>query len=391
MDTLLAPSPTKRRFLQQGILTLIARRGRLLGQTEPGYTWVPDDPLVGWLSPALYAFHESGYIKLSRETEKRCLRVYVDNQTRWFNWRDRLACLQDELRRTAIPVLPLKGAAYIEQIYPDEGLRPLKDIDLLVPEARFLDAVQTMLDEGLVFQKAALMPSLEKLRHARPAEWPDGITLHDPVTHLQLKLRRQLLSSDWFYRGFALDPAQVWARKVANPRYDSLWPYFLSPYDTLAHLCIYQANHNLGMMVSYVDTDTWIRKRSVSWDWGEFVRTVNQWQIRSAAYHTLAYCQALMETPLPPDLLEKLDPGRIARQRVSWMISPPTVLGQPRRFGLHATALVKLALVDRSRILLKLAGSILFPEKGWLARRYGKQTSLGQHWRNLLEALRHRE
>ena len=192
--------------------------------------------------------------------------------------------------------MPLKGAAYIEQIYPDEGLRPLKDIDLLIPEARFLDAIQTMLDEGLVFQKSAVVPLLENIQHSRPAEWPASITLLDPVTRLHLTMRRQLLSSDWFYRGFALDPAQVWVRKVANPRHDSLWPYFLSPYDTLAHLCIYQANHSLRMMVAYVDTDTWIRKRSISWDWGEFVRTVNQWQIRSAAYHTLTYCQALMET-----------------------------------------------------------------------------------------------
>jgi hypothetical protein len=377
--------------LQQGILTLIARRGRLLGRSEPGYAWVPDDPVVGWLAPSLYAFHESDYIKLPREVERRCLRVYLDNQTRWFNWRDRLSCLQEELRRTAIPILPLKGAAYIEQIYPDEGLRPLKDIDLLVPEARFLDAVQTMLDEGLVFQKSDAALSLVNLQHARPAEWPGSVTLKDPVTHLHLKLRRQLLSSDWFYRGFALDPAQVWARKVANPRRDSLWPYFLSPYDTLAHLCIYQANHNLVEMVAYVDTDTWIRKRSVSWDWGEFVRTVNQWQIRSAAYHTLTYCQAMMETPLPPDLLDQLNPGHFARQRVARVTSPQAVLSQSSRLGLHATAIVKLALVDRFRILLKLAGSVLFPEKGWLARRYGKQTSLRQHWRNLLEALRRKE
>lgn len=391
MVTMLAPPPTKRIFLQQGILTLIARRGRVVGHSEPGYAWVPDDPLVGWLAPALYAFHESGYIHLPREVERQCQRVYTSNQTRWAGWRDRLAGLQDELRRAAIPILPLKGAAYIEQIYPDEGLRPLKDVDLLIPEGRFLEAIEAMLDEGLVFEKSVALPTLAKLRQARPADLPSSITLRDPITHLYLKMRRQLLSSDWFYRGFALDPNQVWMRKVANPRHDSLWPYFLSPYDTLAHLCIYQANHGLQMMVAYVDTDTWIRKRSISWDWGEFVRTVNQWQIRSAAYHTLAYCQAMMETPLPPDLLDQLDPGRFARTRVSWAISPLDVLGKTSRLRPFSKALVKLTLVDHLHILLKLMGSVLFPEKGWLARRYGQQTTLRQHWRNLLEALRHRE
>ena len=228
MATLLAPPPTKRRFLQQGVLTLIARRGRSLGYSETGYSWVPDDPLVGWLAPSLYWLHEGGYLQLSREVEKRCLDVFTSNRERWSAWHDRLACLQDELRRAAIPVLPLKGAAYIEQIYSDEGLRPLKDIDILVPEARYLDAIQTMLDEGLVFQKSAIMPSLEKLQHARPVDLPPSIMLRDPVTRLNLNVRRQLLSSDWFYRGFALNPDQIWSRKVAKP----------TPRFTLALFCV---------------------------------------------------------------------------------------------------------------------------------------------------------
>ena len=145
------------------------------------------------------------------------------------------------------------------------------------------------------------------------------------------------------------------------------------------------------MLVAYVDTDTWIRKRSVSWEWGEFVRTVNQWQIRSAAYHTLSYCQALMETPLPPDLLDQLDPGRMARQRVASLTSPQAVLNPASKGRLHFPVFVKLVLVDHLQILIKLAGNILFPEKGWLVRRYGKQTTLRQHWRNLLALIRHRE
>jgi hypothetical protein len=389
--TTLTPSPAKRRFLKQGVLTLIARRARASGHSETGFAWVPDDPLVGWLAPILYDLREGGYIKLPREVERRCLRAYTTNHERWSTWRDRLYILQEELRRAVIPVLPLKGAAYIEQIYSDEGLRPLKDVDILIPQRRFVDAIRTMLDEGLVFQSTGIAQSLESFFNARPGEWPASILLRDPATHLFLKMRSQLLSSDWFYRGFSLDPNQIWSRKVANPQRDSLWPYFLSPYDTLAHLCIYQANHNLEMLIAYVDTDIWIRKRSVSWDWGEFVRTVNQWQIRSAAYHTLSYCQALMETPLPPDLLKQLDPGTSARQRVSWLMSPGAVLNPAKRSKLYSPGLVKLALVDRFQVWLKLAARLLFPEKGWLVRRYGRPISLRQHWRALLAIARRKD
>lgn len=386
-----APPTTKRRFLQQGILTLLTRRGRALCTGETGYAWVPDDPLVGWLAAALYYFHEGQYIRLDREVEVRCQERFQFNRRRWSIWRDRLAVLQDDLRQDGIAVLPLKGAAYIEQIYPDEGLRPLKDVDVLVPEDRFLDAIKIMLDEGLVFQATETALSLDSFFKARPGEQPPSIALRDPVTQMDLKLHRKLLTSDWFYRGFALDIQQVWARKVANPRRDSLWSHFLSPYDTLAHLCVYQANHSLEMMIAFVDTDTWIRKRSASWDWGEFVRTVNQWHIRSATYHTLFYCQALMETPLPPNLLDQIDPGAFARQRIAWLTSPQVVLDPTSRSWVHSDSLVKLLLFDRFDILLKVAGGLLFPEKGWLQRRYGRIISLHQHWRNMLAMVNKRD
>lgn len=59
---------------------------------------------------------------------------------------ERRAMLLAEVVRAlaGIPALRLKGIAYIESIYGDGALRPMTDIDLLVPARRFGEAVERL-------------------------------------------------------------------------------------------------------------------------------------------------------------------------------------------------------------------------------------------------------
>jgi hypothetical protein len=50
---------------------------------------------------------------------------------------DRVAA---RLERADIPVIVLKGMALLDEVYGELGLRPMVDIDLLVPEPFFADA-----------------------------------------------------------------------------------------------------------------------------------------------------------------------------------------------------------------------------------------------------------
>jgi Uncharacterised nucleotidyltransferase len=51
-------------------------------------------------------------------------------------------------RRASIPVMRLKGISYAGTIYPEPALRPMTDIDLLVPAARFGDASLALVNLG---------------------------------------------------------------------------------------------------------------------------------------------------------------------------------------------------------------------------------------------------
>jgi len=54
------------------------------------------------------------------------------------------------LERAAIPTLLLKGAAFVADTRLDAGMRPMNDIDVLVPTARAPAAIDVLLEMGLV-------------------------------------------------------------------------------------------------------------------------------------------------------------------------------------------------------------------------------------------------
>lgn len=56
--------------------------------------------------------------------------------------------VQEQLLKAGIPVIALKGIALSSGLYKDEGLRPMGDIDLLVPEGRGMDALRVVLEMG---------------------------------------------------------------------------------------------------------------------------------------------------------------------------------------------------------------------------------------------------
>jgi hypothetical protein len=153
----------------------------------------------------------------------------------------------------------------------------------------------------------------------------------------------------------------------------------LSHYDTLAHLCLNLALHGLKNLQSYLDIDLWIRNLSDSWDWEEFLERVFQWQIRSVTYHVLSICKYLFDTPLPENILQRLDPGRLARWRVTLLISSQSILADRPSLGKRYPTLVKLALIDSFPLILVTLRRLFLPGKAWREYNpYGR--SLFAHW-----------
>ncbi len=107
-------------------------------------------------------------------------RAWLESQLR----RKRAAPLLRDLDRLGIPVLAIKGAALALQCYDDPGCRPISDLDLLVPEARFPEAHRALASAGLRPWLAARPEALRRRTHGVGFTHPD-----DPLLAIDLHAR----------------------------------------------------------------------------------------------------------------------------------------------------------------------------------------------------------
>ncbi|MGH9172321.1 MAG: nucleotidyltransferase family protein [Acidimicrobiales bacterium] len=107
----------------------------------------------------------------------------------WYQ-NQRLLHLTEQLLHTlddaGIPTLLLKGAAMIEVYYRDAGMRPMVDVDVLVPDSRVLEAFRLLAGAGWKERTCQPYSRLRVTHHA--AEWTDeksrAVDLHWNALHV---------------------------------------------------------------------------------------------------------------------------------------------------------------------------------------------------------------
>lgn len=141
------------------------------------------------------------------------------------------ACILRALRRADVPVIVLKGMALAGAVWRDLALRPMADIDIMVPEED-LPVAQEVL-EGLGY-----FPS----EFYRPASWYRRQHHHlvprqNPATGITVEIHRNIVASN---PSFALSVRGFWER--ARPQsVAGVEALVLSPEDTVIHLCLHTA------------------------------------------------------------------------------------------------------------------------------------------------------
>jgi len=130
------------------------------------------------------------------------------------------------LGRADIPCLVLKGGALARRWYGDVSLRPIADVDLLVPASDAVRARQALMEAG--YRGGSREPPAY---HDLPLEMPgspSSIELHYELTDLQLP--HPIVFEDLHARAITLDGSDALVRT-------------LGPEDTLVHLCVHVLRH----------------------------------------------------------------------------------------------------------------------------------------------------
>ncbi|MGC9334415.1 MAG: nucleotidyltransferase domain-containing protein, partial [Anaerolineae bacterium] len=151
-----------------------------------------------------------------------------------------LAQIVTALQAAGLQPIVLKGGALAGTVYPDPGLRPMGDLDLLVPTADMARAGTALVALG--FRLSAGLPARMVAFQQRLGGGLEYLCRGD-FGLTRVDLQHDLVGVDLCRHAFAIEPGALWAaaRPLALEHGQALQ---LSAEDTLIHLCLHPALHH---------------------------------------------------------------------------------------------------------------------------------------------------
>jgi hypothetical protein len=197
------------------------------------------------------------------------------------------------LASAGVPVIVLKGMALADLVFPDPGLRPMIDVDLLVPAADWERARAVLLDIGL---------RVPERWRVRPATGPASKDERDkpferPGTAVLFELHDRL---EWMREPFVYDLDAAWRSSVVARLKGDLEARVLGPEDMLLHIGMHLSSYHVFEHGLRDLLDVTLLVERHAYDWPRLAAT---WQRQGTAGWmrlTLDVPDALFEILPPP-------------------------------------------------------------------------------------------
>ena len=142
-------------------------------------------------------------------------------------------------RVRSIPLILLKGAHLAQFVYPNAGLRPMSDLDLLVPAADLARAADCLFELGYGFRdyETGRIEPKKSGHYPIPSDQMHFRALHHRTAGTMVELHCAITYAD---SPFTIDMDGVWER--ARPvRMEAVEALAMHPEDLLLHLCLHLA------------------------------------------------------------------------------------------------------------------------------------------------------
>jgi putative nucleotidyltransferase-like protein len=261
------------------------------------------------VGPLLYwALTRSGKIPRLPQVIANCLRaMYFSTRMNNEQIVQELVTLSRRFDEAGISVVVLKGSCFALTIYPDLGLRPMVDIDLLIPVAEWANAVRIVVGSGYVQAAPEAFPGLHALLDHADAVCLKKRTI--PFTTLELhktlvagRPSNRSVPADWFWS--QTEPISRMSSRRIIPS-----PLMLTPTAQLLYVCGHGMVQHGGIDPSLrwlYDLDRLIRIYAERLDWDLVFVQAGKFGWSSAVLAALSEVIRLFDTPIPARLLENL-------------------------------------------------------------------------------------
>ena len=208
-----------------------------------------------------------------------------------------MAAVVSSLQDIGLPTMILKGAALIVLHYRDHGLRPVGDVDVLVPTKDASAALDLLTRSGWASKR--LQPP--KLLTETYLVHKHGVVLRDGAGQ-QFDLHWHVLIDSC---GANADE-EFWEDAIAV-KLEDVSTHALNPTDQLLHVCAHGARWETPPVIQWpADAMTVIRTAEPGIDWPRLLRLVEKHRLVLPLRGTLTYLRDVLQAPIPSDVLQSL-------------------------------------------------------------------------------------
>jgi hypothetical protein len=271
--------------------------------------------------------------------------------------------LDDILSRLAkihTPVILLKGAHLAKFVYPHAGLRPMGDLDLLIPQGRLGQAHQALVSMGYTAKRNFFIQRERKTHH------------HLPPYHR----RNRIVELHWTIASplspLNIDLEGLWQRARPAPGHKPP-AWLLSPEDLLLHLSLHllQDEFSSGIRRIY-DIAQALDYYQAELDWEMLASRARQWGNNKGLFLILLLSAEWYNAPLPNGYLESLQPPDFTPQIERLALQRALSVARPSKLDLHPNV---ARLWRRQPLRRKVAALFhsLFPAPEIIAQKYHLQ------------------
>jgi hypothetical protein len=292
-----------------------------------------------------------------------------------------------EMEKAGIPVILLKGAHLGEFVYQNIGLRPMSDLDLMVPRECLMQSLQLAQKLGYQLSQPFNLEVELLLDHHLPA-----LIVSQNVSlemHWNLIDARLPLTVDEEGLWEHAQPVQVGKSKA----------WVLSTEDLLLHLCVHAAYQDTfnSHLRALVDINEVISANKLL-DWEQVGTRALSWKAERGVFLTLYLAQKLLGTQIPDEFLSRMEPEDFSSEIADWAIerlfqNSPELSQDFYLFSRSKRPSERIAAFSRalfpSRLVMSQKYSVA--KDSWrlfFYYPYHVFTRIARNWRNTIKMLR---
>lgn len=269
---------------------------------------------------------------------------YTDVEQRVTVLMETLEEVAEKLKQQNIKIVALKNAGIAKGIYQNYACSPMGDIDLLVSSGDFHKAHHILINElGFTFKFRSELEeeNIEEAFIGGGTEYFKDIAGHK----VWLELQWRPISGRWIQPHNEPDGDELLGRSL--PVKGSA-VRILAPEDNLLQVALHTAKHSYVRAPGFrlhSDVDRIVRYQEIDWDL--FVKTVNEFKVKTAVYFSLYFAKELLKTPIAKSVLQQLNPVCLRKRIILFYVNKAGIFNQKKKkFSKVGYIIFNLALYD---------------------------------------------